>query len=145
MVGVHHIGTLKSERRKPQARSTETDFFFFSIKRSFRGLSTYTVIINNQLQRKQKQYSNECAIFLHGRERKKFQQQIPSNIYSTFFCDTSFPFSPLCLRWTLVFNTKKTTYSVSFPGNVGIFKERCYGESQLNSQYKKKFKENQVT
>ena len=71
MVGVHHIRTLKSERRKPSARSTETDFFFFSIKRSFRGLSTYTVIINNQLQRKQKQYSNKCAIFLHGRERIK--------------------------------------------------------------------------
>ena len=71
MVGVHHIGILKSERRKPYARSTETDFFLFLINRSFRGLSTYTVIINNQLQRKQKQYSNECAIFLHGRERKK--------------------------------------------------------------------------
>ena len=47
-------------------------FFFFLIKRSFRGLSTYTVIINQQQQRKQKQYSNEYAIFLHGRERKKF-------------------------------------------------------------------------
>ena len=71
MVGVHHIGILKSERRKPQARSTETDFFFW-INRSFHVLSIYTVIINNRLQRKQKQYSNECAIFLHGRERKKF-------------------------------------------------------------------------
>ena len=46
-------------------------FFFFWINRSFHVLSIYTVIINNRLQRKQKQYSNECAIFLHGRERKK--------------------------------------------------------------------------
>ena len=70
MLGVHHIRILKSYN----ARSTETGFFFFFflIKRSFRGLSTYTVIINQQQQRKQKQYSNEYAIFLHGRERKKF-------------------------------------------------------------------------
>ena len=27
-----------------------------------------------------------------------------------------------------MFNTKKTTYSVSLLGNVGIFKKRCYGE-----------------
>ena len=75
MVGVHHIAILKSERRKPQALSTETHFFLifflFLINRSFHVLSIYTVIINNRLQRKQKQYSNECAIFLHGKERKK--------------------------------------------------------------------------
>ena len=27
-----------------------------------------------------------------------------------------------------MFNTKKTTYSVSLLGNVGIFKKRSYGE-----------------
>ena len=104
---------------------------FFLINRSFRGLSTYTVIINNQLQRKQKQYSNECAIFCTEEKEKKFWQQIPSNMYCTFFCDTCFPFWPLCLRWTLMFNTKKkllspkTTYSVSLLGKGKWFDLFC--------------------
>ena len=111
MVGVHHIGILKSERRKPQARSTQTDFFFFFlINRSFHVLSIYTMIITTSYNVNKNNILTNVLFFCTEEKEKKFQQQIPSNIYCTFFCDTSFPFSPLCLRWTLMFNTKKKHY-----------------------------------
>ena len=48
--------------------------FFFCFEKSLISWPKHfnTVISNNQLQRKQKQYSTECAMFLHRGERKKF-------------------------------------------------------------------------
>ena len=67
MVGEHHIGILKSERRKSWAQSTETQPLLINCP--FRGLSTYNVIINNQLQRKKNNILTNVLFF--GTEEKE--------------------------------------------------------------------------
>lgn len=91
MVGVHHIGILRSERRESWAQSTETQPLLINCP--FRGLSTYNVIINNQLQCKKKQYSNECAFLWHGRERNKnSSNKLPVTCTVPFSATSASPF-----------------------------------------------------
>lgn len=67
MVGVHHIGILRSERRESWAQSTETQPLLINCP--FRGLSTYNVIINNQLQCKKNNILTNVLFF--GTEEKE--------------------------------------------------------------------------
>ena len=69
MVGLHHIGILKSERRKSWAQSTETQPLLINCP--FRGLSTYNVIINNQLQRKKNPNILTNVLFFGTEEKEK--------------------------------------------------------------------------
>ena len=73
---------MKEGNPRHQVHKLISFLLVFWINRSFRGLSTYTVIINSQLQRKQKQYSSECAILANSSNKFPVTCTVPCSVTS---------------------------------------------------------------